>query len=108
MPERSEFAGLVENAGVGGNRLIVAVPQIVADLPDERRHVVEQAHAGDAGDGVSSLCAARDEPRLAIPALDLRAIESSPLLMSSPVRTIGVDVPPSTPPSEVLELQDAP
>jgi len=64
-------------------------------------------HTGDAGDGVSALCAARDEPRLAIPALDLRAIESSPLLMSSLVRTIGVDVPPSTPPSEVLELQDA-
>ena len=43
VPERAELARLVENRGVGGNRAILGVAQILADLDDQRRDVIEQA-----------------------------------------------------------------
>jgi nitrogen regulatory protein P-II 2 len=43
MTERPEFPGLVQNRGVGRNRIFFRVPQVGADLDDQRRHMVQQA-----------------------------------------------------------------
>jgi len=43
VTERPEFAGFVQNRGVGRNRGFFRVPQVGADLEDQRRHVVQQA-----------------------------------------------------------------
>ena len=42
VSERPQFAGFVQNRGVGRNRAFFRVPQVRADLEDQRRHVVQQ------------------------------------------------------------------
>jgi hypothetical protein len=43
VTERPELPGFVQNRSVGRNRAFFRVPQVRADLEDQRRHVVQQA-----------------------------------------------------------------
>src|SRR5262245_33918170 len=42
MPERAEFARLFQNRGVRRNRFVLGLPEVVADLDNQRRHMIEQ------------------------------------------------------------------
>ena len=42
MTKRSELPGFIQNRGVGRYRAFFRVPQVHADLENQRRHVVEQ------------------------------------------------------------------
>jgi hypothetical protein len=43
VTKRPEFPGFVQNRGIGRNRVFFRVPQVRANLEDQRRHVVQQA-----------------------------------------------------------------